>query len=54
MVLEDGAHTEIVDIASEERAEGDTGRVARLEMEVGVQAVEETEEVACQTERWDK
>ena len=30
MALNDGTHTEIVDIASEERAEGDTGRVAHF------------------------
>ena len=47
----EGTALESVEIASVPEPEGETPLV-RLEMEAGVQAVEETREVSCQTERW--
>ena len=55
VTLSDSGQVESVDIVSEEPVEGEqSGRVVKMEMEVGVQAVEETKEVACQTERCEK
>ena len=51
MSYSDETGLESVEILSVAEPEGETPLV-RMEMEIGVQAVGETREVSCQTERW--
>ena len=50
MSLSDGGGLESVEIVSVPDPEGETPLI-RMEMEAGVQAVQNTKEAACQTER---
>lgn len=51
VIYSDGLGLESVEITSVPDPEGEIPLI-RLELEMGVQAVEETKEVACQTERY--
>ena len=50
VALSEGTGLESVEIVSQPEPEGEAPLI-RMELEAGVQAVEETREAACQTER---